>query len=40
MSNCTSGCPTQDHATWGECVRSKGLRVAYCQSAKGHDFTT
>jgi len=26
---CSSGCPTQDHATWGECVRSKGLKVAY-----------
>lgn len=40
MSNCTSGCPTKDHATWGECVRAKGLRVAYCNSAKGHDYTT
>lgn len=25
---CSSGCPTQDHATWGECVRSKSLQVA------------
>jgi len=27
MSNCTSGCPTQDHATWGECVRGKRLHI-------------
>ncbi len=25
---CTTGCPTQDHASWGECVRAKGLTVA------------
>lgn len=24
---CSSGCPTQDHASWGECVRSKNLRT-------------
>ena len=23
---CSSNCPTQDHASWGECVRSKGIR--------------
>ena len=23
MSNCTSGCKTQDHASYGECLRSK-----------------
>lgn len=40
MSNCTSGCLTQDHASWGECVRSKGLRVAYARSAAGQDATT
>lgn len=22
MSNCTSGCKTQDHASYGECLRS------------------
>lgn len=38
-SSCTTGCPTQDHASWGDCVRSKGLRLAYCQSAAGHDKT-
>lgn len=25
---CSSGCPTQDHATYGECLRSKSLQVA------------
>lgn len=24
---CTSGCRTQDHASWGECMRSKNLAV-------------
>lgn len=39
MSKCSSGCPTQDHKTLGECMRSKGVRVAYCNSAKGADYT-
>lgn len=26
--NCTSGCLTRDHSTWGECVRSKGLQIS------------
>jgi hypothetical protein len=38
-TNCSSGCPTQDHSSWGECIRSKSLRLAYCQSAAGHDKT-
>lgn len=25
---CSSSCPTQDHRTWGECVRSKGLQLS------------
>lgn len=25
--NCRSGCPTKDHATWGECARDMGLQV-------------
>lgn len=24
---CSSGCPTQDHESWGACVRSKRLRT-------------
>lgn len=26
---CSSSCRTQDHATWGECVRAKGLKIGY-----------
>lgn len=37
--NCSASCGTRDHASWGECVRSKGLRVAYCNSAAGRDYT-
>jgi len=36
-SNCSSGCLTKDHATYGECLRSKSLRIAYCNSAGGSD---
>ena len=25
MSNCTSGCRTQDHESYGECLRDKNL---------------
>lgn len=38
--NCTSACPTKDHESWGECVRSKGLRIGWAASAKGIDATT
>lgn len=24
---CSSSCKTQDHASWGECVRSKGVNI-------------
>ncbi|HEY6018568.1 MAG TPA: hypothetical protein VIY48_01280 [Candidatus Paceibacterota bacterium] len=27
MTKCSSSCLTKDHKTWGECVRSKGLRL-------------
>ena len=28
---CSSGCPTPgQHATFGECLRAKSLKVAYC----------
>lgn len=37
--NCTSGCLTKDHKTFGECMRNKSLRVAYCNSAGGNDYT-
>jgi hypothetical protein len=25
---CSSGCPTQDHSSYGECLRSKGARTS------------
>lgn len=37
---CSSSCPTQDHSSWGECVRSKGLRVGWAASASGLDLST
>jgi hypothetical protein len=24
---CRTGCPTQDHANWGECLKASGLQV-------------
>lgn len=38
-TNCSAGCATQDHATFGECLRAKNLKIAYCQSASGLDAT-
>lgn len=32
-ANCSASCPTKDHRSWGECVRSKGLRVLWAGSA-------
>lgn len=26
--SCTTACPTQDHASWGACVKAKGLQVS------------
>jgi hypothetical protein len=37
--NCRTGCPTQDHDTWGECARDANLRIGYAASAKGWDLT-
>lgn len=28
MSNCRSGCPTQDHASWGECARDANIGIS------------
>jgi hypothetical protein len=36
---CTSGCATQDHGSYSECLRSKTVRVAYANSAGGWDLT-
>lgn len=32
---CTSSCLTQDHSSWGECARSKNLRIGYCGQGGG-----
>ncbi len=32
-------CQGESHPTWGGCIRAKGLRIAYCQSASGRDAT-
>lgn len=37
--NCSASCPTRDHATWGECVRGKGLKISWANSAGGMDRT-
>ena len=37
--SCSSGCPTQDHESYGECLRAKATRVAYSSSATGWDLT-
>jgi hypothetical protein len=36
---CSSGCPTQDHRSYGECLRSKAPKIAFCNSAAGQDYT-
>lgn len=40
MSKCTTGCPTQDCESYAACLKGKSLRVAYCNSAGGLDYTT
>ena len=37
--NCTTGCATKDHATYGQCLKAKRTVVAYCNSANGQDYT-
>lgn len=32
MSNCTSGCPTQDHASYGDCLRAKRVATTGLES--------
>lgn len=39
MSNCTTGCTTQDCPSYAACLKAKSLRVAYCNSASGQDYT-
>lgn len=35
-TRCSCG---EGHVTFGACMRAKNLRVAYCQSWRGHDAT-
>jgi hypothetical protein len=37
--SCRTGCPTKDHANWGECLRASNLRIAY-SGVNGLDLTT
>lgn len=37
--NCSSTCRTRDHATFGECMRSKRQMVGFAASARGADKT-
>jgi hypothetical protein len=32
-------CPGEKHPTFGACLRSKNLRIGFCNSAKGLDAT-
>lgn len=36
---CSTGCPTQDHRSYGECMRSKKQMVGFARSAYGADKT-
>ena len=36
---CSAGCPTQDHGSYGECMRSKRQMVGFARSAYGADKT-
>lgn len=36
---CSTGCPTQDHKSYGECMRSKKQMVGFARSAYGADKT-
>lgn len=39
MSGHVCRCAGEDHPTFGACIRAKSLRVAYCQSASGRDYS-
>jgi hypothetical protein len=36
---CTASCSTGNHRSWGECLRAKNVKVAYCQSSANRDYT-
>lgn len=31
---CSTNCPTQDHKSWGECVRAKGIETMRLESTR------
>jgi hypothetical protein len=35
---CRTGCPTQNHASWGECARAARVNIGYC-GIGGGDLT-
>ena len=35
---CRTGCPTQDHQSWGECARASRINVGWVQHLKGLDL--
>lgn len=37
--NCSAGCKTRDHASFGECLKAKNMRVGWARSAAGIDLT-
>lgn len=37
---CRKGCKTQDHASWGDCLRNAGVRTYLASPSKGLDGTT
>lgn len=38
--SCTSGCKTQDHATYAECLKDKAVKTYLASPSKGLDGTT
>jgi len=36
---CRSGCPTQDHDNWGDCLRAANLKIAYA-GIGGGDYSS
>lgn len=37
---CRTGCNTQDHASYGDCLRAAGVRTYLASPSKGLDGTT
>lgn len=36
---CRTGCAEKNHASYAECLRSAGTKVAYCNSANNYDYS-